>query len=189
MEIFLKNSEQRAPTKEEISLVLNGVLRALTLTHSHSQAHTHIHTLHTHTQTCKELSIQPIQSEIAQLQLETRSQPQRPKPETKQHTHKKKKKESHNIFVLYITHIDKHNPVMIATSHTHTHTQSHTREIAMPHAHALQLAGHINERLTAAASQFTAHVRESALLLSRSPALPLSSLSLCVLLSCSCRII
>lgn len=66
---------------------------------------THTYITHTHTQTCKELSIQPIQSEIAQLQLETRSQPQRPKPETKQHTHKKKKEgEPQHICALYNTH-------------------------------------------------------------------------------------
>lgn len=94
VEIFLKNSEQRAPTEEEISLVLNGVLRALTLTHplALTGAHTHIHTYIKYTHTCKVLSIQPIQSEIAQLQLETRSQPQRPKPETKQHTKKRRRR-------------------------------------------------------------------------------------------------
>lgn len=54
MEIFLKNSEQRAPTEEEISLVLNGVLRALTLTHplaltgAHTLTHTYITYTHTH---------------------------------------------------------------------------------------------------------------------------------------------
>lgn len=51
MEIFLKNSEQRAPTEEEISLVLNGVLRALTLTHplALTGAHTHTYITYTHT--------------------------------------------------------------------------------------------------------------------------------------------
>jgi len=68
-------------------------------------------------------------------------------PNPKQEIKNQKKK---HIFVLYITHIDKHNPVMIATSHTHSHlymhsyTHTYARDIAIPYV--LQLAGYCRKQ-------------------------------------------